>query len=295
MQYSTHLGRFEIILDLRLQPLAGTSAVVFITILLTTFLISSFPTKPDVVPSTNLSNSISSTQKHMPALKSLPTPIFTPTPLPPLWNVLPEIPLNDPIILTPPEKWQASEIETAQQMGKQIAQKLADTIHNNPALHDLTGNLTPAQAFGLVYGGPVEFRRTGESCTESRAERGLPHMPCEEGIWGETVSANLVLVFKEATPSKLATHPRWFVHELGHAFSYATGKQAERDVPQSLLTRNTFAGPLNLWQFSSSVEQGEVFADLFLAWVFDAWEPTGNGKLFMDMFAPVWLGIAILD
>ncbi len=295
MQYSTHLGRLEVVLDLRWQTLGGTVTAVFGMFLLMTSFTSVFFQKSNMDPAVPSSNPSLSTQKNMPLLKNLPTPTFTLTPLPPLWKVAPEPSLPDLVLLTPPEKWQPAEGEAVQEVTAKIAQKLADTIHHNPALLEITGTVTAAQAFWLVYGGPVEFHRTGQSCTESRTARGLPHMPCDQGIWGETVSANLVLVFKEATPSKLTTHPRWFVHELGHAFSYATEKQAERDVPHSLLSRNTFAGPLNAWQFSSSVEQGEVFADLFLAWVFDAWGQPANGKLFIDMFAPVWLGIAILD
>lgn len=295
MQYSAHLGRYEVVLDLRWRTIRGTVMAVFGIVLFISSLTSIFSQKSAMEPTLHTSTSILGAPKNMSRLKTLPPFAFTQTPAPTLGKLTPEISLADLILLTPPELWQPAESEAAREMVAQTAQKLADTLNNPPALLEQTGPVTLAQAFWLVYGEPVEFHRTGQSCTESRTARGLPHMPCSEGIWGETVNANLVLVFKDATPSKLTTHPRWFVHELGHAFSHATGKQAERDVPQSLLTRTAFAGPLNAWQFSSSLEPGEIFADLFLAWVFNAWGPSGNGELFMEMFAPGWLGIAILD
>lgn len=294
MYFSTHLGRLEIVFDLRWQTLGG----VFLSVIGIFVFMSVFsPSRNPILRE----RGILSASAGLPArpfsskLKISPTPLFPPSPPPPSEKVTTDASSTDLIRLTPPEKWQATEIQAVQEVAVSIGQKLADLINHDLMLHAQTGTVTPTRAFWLVFGGPVEFQRTGQSCSESRKARGIAHLPCGEAIWGETVSANLVLVYKEATPSKLVTHPRWFVHELGHAFSHTTGKQAERDVPESLLIRNTFAGPLNVWQYSSSVEQGEVFADLFLAWVFDTWGPTGNGKLFMDMFAPVWLGIAILD
>jgi hypothetical protein len=157
----------------------------------------------------------------------------------------------------------------------------------------LTGTVTPERAFWLVFGGPVEFRRTDLTCNESRTARNLERFPCEGVIWGETLDARLVLVFKEATPTVMNEYPRWTVHELGHAFSHAAGKQPEGEVPDHFLERQIFAGPLNDWQFSTASISSEVFADMFLAWVFDAWGDSSQGKDWMQRQLPPWIFLAI--
>ncbi len=123
-----------------------------------------------------------------------------------------------------------------------------------------------ADIFLAVYGGLVEFRRT-PACPEALVS-------CA-GLWGWTETPTLIWVLPELTPSLLAEHPRWGVHELGHAFSFALAERPEQ-LPDSLLDRSGFAGALNDWQYSSAVSGREIFADMFVAWVFAQWGTPGG-------------------
>lgn len=212
--------------------------------------------------------------------RRLPAPEPTPTPMPfsvpVVYTVQPER------LLTFTGTWHPGEVTSAQKAVTDVALSLAETFaaQGNPR--------PPTEAFLQVFGGPVEFRRVGETCTESRAARGIS-LVCGDSIWGETLSPNLVLVFAPTTPTQLITHPRWFVHELGHAFSQATGGAPEISVSPNWPRDKLFAGPLNVWQFSSSPTQNELFADLFLAWVYATWGPAPDGSAFMADNMPRWL------
>lgn len=111
-------------------------------------------------------------------------------------------------------------------------------------------------------------------------------------------------VFKNATIDYAYEHPRWVVHELGHAFENATeindgstSKKPGRDgLPKDLLIRKLndpsnrddphagFYGPFSRWQYSEQRERGEIFADMFVGWVYNTWAKRSDGYL-TDMAA----------
>jgi hypothetical protein len=130
--------------------------------------------------------------------------------------------------------------------------------------------LDPADAFRKVYGRPVTFMRKAK--------------PAGGQWWGETVSRERVNICRNAPHSSsnddaatIGTRPQFSVHELGHVFENviqeAIGKKRGReDLPGSLVSRpNGFFQPLR-WQQSPKVERGEIFADMFIGWVYDRWE-----------------------
>lgn len=237
------------------------------------------PALPETAPETGPPEA--SPVRHARSLLPMPEPLSTPTPA---------LPVTAPVVYTvQPEKlltltgtWHPGEVTSAHKAVTDVALRLAETFaaQGDPR--------PPTETFLQVYRGPVEFRRVGETCTESRAARGIT-LPCGDGIWGETLHPHLVLVFETTTPTQLITHPRWFVHELGHAFSQANGDAPEIAVSPNWSRDKLFAGPLNVWQFSSSPTQNELFADLFLAWVYATWGTDPDGAAFMAEKMPLWL------
>lgn len=281
-----HVGRLEIELDPR--PLKRLGGGVFLASLLALLLIFGWPLLK-VAPS--LIRTAPALPEATPELaatplrhaRSLPAPEPSPTPIPPpaisaplIYTVQPER------LLTLTGTWHPGAVTSADKAVTDVALRLAE------ALAAQGPPVSPTEAFLQVYGGPVEFRRIAETCAESRTARGI-NLPCGEGIWGETLSPNLVLVYAGTTPTQLLTHPRWFVHELGHAFSQAAGDAPEAAVPPSWTRATLFAGPLNAWQFSSSPTPNEIFADLFLAWVYATWGTEADASLFMLENMPPWL------
>lgn len=285
-----HVGRLEIELDP--QPLKRVGGALFFLSLLALALVFGWPflgqgglsmflaspALPEAVPETHAFEA--TPLRHA---RSLPTPEPSPTP-PPVISV------SAPVIYTvQPERlvtltgnWHPGEATSAEKAVTDVALRLAETLAAQAT------PLPPTDAFLRVFDGPVEFRRVAETCAASRAARGLT-LPCGDGIWGETLSRNLVLVFVPTTPTQLITHPRWFVHELGHTFSQAAGNAPENDVPLAWTREALFAGPLNVWQFSSSPTQNEIFADLFLAWVYATWGTDADGSALMTENMPTWL------
>ena len=72
------------------------------------------------------------------------------------------------------------------------------------------------------------------------------------------------------------TGKRWAVHELGHAFeSRVNGQTSWGYVRNSLTTdvsnRNGFAGTFSGWQQSEDYQNSEIFADMFIGWVYGRW------------------------
>lgn len=179
--------------------------------------------------------------------------------------------------------------------GTRLAQSINATHRN--------WNLTASQAFLLVYGGPVNFRKTGTACAS--------------GCWGETFLRDgrhhEIEVYTNADLA--AGDARWAVHELGHAFvNTGRGKPISTldhyqatvaGFPNKPLTPNNpdgkwgFAGPRWGWQRSDQGKTSEEFADMYLGWVYNQWEQNSRGdgwspqgKMradFMNSLMPTWL------
>jgi hypothetical protein len=86
--------------------------------------------------------------------------------------------------------------------------------------------------------------------------------------------------------------PRVVVHEIGHSFDWSNDG-FDYDVKDGLAVaglrnRNSgFAGPLNRWQFSDQITDVEIFADMFVGWVYGRWDPIDRSRgAYMDRMAP---------
>jgi hypothetical protein len=89
------------------------------------------------------------------------------------------------------------------------------------------------------------------------------------------------------------------VHELGHAFDWITGRQSNdmsADFTRDALLRpniTTSEGPRWDWQQSPNNSGNEIFADMFIAWTYNAWNndpanetTVGDAQGFMNGLVP---------
>jgi hypothetical protein len=192
---------------------------------------------------------------------------------------------------------------TIQESAMLTGTRLAETLN---AAHGW--NVTADQAFLLIYGGSVNFHKTGTACATQ--------------CWGETfLRAGNVHEIEVYTNANLAGgDARWGVHELGHAFVNSVAGRASPvrsleqfqalvpSFPNRPVTPNNpdgrwgFAGPRYGWQRSDQGRASEEFADMYLGWVYNQWEPgvnggwSGAGKMrasYMDFFMPMWVNAAV--
>jgi hypothetical protein len=172
---------------------------------------------------------------------------------------------------------------------------------------------------GLYPGIDVEFSsRHGQIVQRLIKEDG------SDAYWAETRSSNEIWIFDNADAREVSQR-RFVVHEVGHAFENALlgalgsklgqntlGKQEYRDLwyrsnehlPSSISEAERdpnrgFAGGHGDWQWSSregSDWRGEIFADMFVGWVYKQWAVTDLGQQraeFMDTYMPGWIVEAI--
>jgi hypothetical protein len=146
--------------------------------------------------------------------------------------------------------------------------------------------MSPKEAFLIIHKGPIEIIRVAE----------------ESGAWGESQSPSRIHIFAGTTPEEIAGSPRFIIHEVGHSFDSAIGATIGRKVgwnngklviyenrlgrlelTENLYdTRGGFYGVFGDWQFSEDVGgldlvnntdgRGEIFADMFVGWVYNKWE-----------------------
>jgi len=152
--------------------------------------------------------------------------------------------------------------------------------------------VTPQQAFYDVFGGPISVRRVTGTC----------------GCWAMHRDQNAnglyeIWVYSSTSTQEITSHPNLIVHEIGHAFYWAAGGYIEGS---SVGDRNGFYGPHYQWQFGQD-SQGdlgtEIFADMFLGWVYGKWEPgelpsglSINGQYksdYMDKYMPLMINKAV--
>ena len=187
--------------------------------------------------------------------------------------------------------WEERELSTVQQaaldIGQAIAREINKVTEQFRRLRELliaAGEevepiipIEPADAFLKVFGRLVTFLRKAEAAS------GLN--------WGEVRLRDLVWVFRNAphsvagdSPATVSNRPEFSVHELGHAFENvifdALGRKKGREsLPAKLLIRKRIDGindgffQLGRFQQSSQDKSnGEIFADMFIGWVYDRWE-----------------------
>ena len=99
------------------------------------------------------------------------------------------------------------------------------------------------------------------------------------------MARDLVFVFRNAphtvladAPAAVGNRPQFVVHELAHVFENVCvaaigAKKGRESIPTSLLSRPK--GFFQLPRFQQSPQnngRGEIFADMFIGWVYDRWE-----------------------
>jgi len=235
-----------------------------------------------------------------------PTQTHTATPCPP--TVMPT-PTVDPTLLVTfstagTANWTEAEKNTIRGAAIDVALALSREINRDPTNETwvrAVGDdwpISPTQAFLRVYGGAVDFQRHSDDCTTA-LRNSTPPMLSKDGEcggWAFTWSTRLIWVFSNAEPSDVTGHPRWIVHEMGHAFENGTTQTREngstykpgRDsLPADLLTRKDdygFYGGFSDWQYSKDdaddvTGPGEIFADMFIGWVYDKWQVNAAGEI----------------
>jgi len=136
------------------------------------------------------------------------------------------------------------------------------------------------------------------------------------GSYAQTQDRNMVWVFKDYKENYAVDHPGWIIHELGHAFQQALSPGAPWNSPTNngllgdLLKRSGgrddlyagFKGGFESWQYSRQTTPSEIYADMFLGWVYNEWAskkegvftPLGQRRAdFMDQIMVKAIGISL--
>lgn len=175
----------------------------------------------------------------------------------------------------PGETWASSEKITIEQQAQSTANALAESMNIQCRKNMYVGEgcfdlVTSQEAYYIVYGGAVTFKRVASSCN------------CA----AETRSKNEIWIFNSTSSNYINRNPGLITHELGHAFNNAINKQAQ-NVPWYLLRPFDVNGTINhgntqnyYWGYSGGFEVSqygvqsvlpgsEEFADMFLGWVYN--------------------------
>jgi RHS repeat-associated protein len=169
-------------------------------------------------------------------------------------------------------QWTEPEMAGFNQYATDVAQSYANVV--NAVLHAqcmATGNphnepcdsISPTDAFHNIHGGPVNVIRKSGSCGDILGE----------SCWGFAAAPNEIWIFSNATPNIISTHPQLIVHELGHGFAQAGHVRGfdwvYAGVPEN---RSGYYGPNYSWQLSTDMAASEIYADMFLGWVYGKWD-----------------------
>jgi len=180
----------------------------------------------------------------------------------------------------PNQIWEEIETSTVQQAALDIGTAIARDINRSRLAAGLSAEgeegpspelLEPADAFVKVFGRPVRFLRKASSMGPT-------------GFWGQAILRDLIWVHSNARHSSaddriaaVSNRPQFAVHELGHAFENmlldAVGqKKGRNSLPNSLANRTAGFFHLGRFQQSKDLGRGEIFADMFIGWVYDRWQ-----------------------
>jgi RHS repeat-associated protein len=160
--------------------------------------------------------------------------------------------------------------------------KIRSELKHDPEAGPAPDYVNPVQAFLDVFGGPVIFSRS--SLTKKYA--------------AECTGKNNITVYNlEGAPRYIVTNSKVIAHELGHAIIYALGSKTTSGIRGNLLRPDYgnqsngyhgFAGPKDIWQFGGLGKPGdppaiyEIFADMFVGWVYDQWTLDDPAKIGPD-------------
>jgi hypothetical protein len=163
-------------------------------------------------------------------------------------------------------------------------------------------NLTPEEAFLLVYGQAVTFQKVGIACADD------PQYPDQSGCGARTISSTEIRVYSDA--QIITNMHTWAVHELAHAFVNAYVAALGNNVSTPIATMleeigflgrfDGFAGSPRdkprLWQQSNWDSPGEEFADMGIGWAYGQWADDDLGPIradFMTKNMPRWIRMIV--
>ena len=121
------------------------------------------------------------------------------------------------------QDWTEEEKEAIRKAARDVAVALARAMNEARRRWARMGEeefvpVSPEEAWFLVYGGTVVFKRVTAECTTTPQ------------CWGKTENARLILVYSNTTASNIINSPNFIVHELGHAFENANGGSVRDEV-----------------------------------------------------------------
>jgi RHS repeat-associated protein len=166
--------------------------------------------------------------------------------------------------------WKDEEMAVLNAGAQDVAQAFARDINAENRLLWKSGDIedyepiTPTEAFYQVYGGPVKVVRKAGSCSDI-----IGDIFPDCGGWGYSHSKNEIWIFDNATTAVLVSHPRLIVHELGHSFDKISGMSS--NMPSGIVNRDGFYGEAFQWQLSDQDLYTEIYADVFVGWVYGKW------------------------
>jgi RHS repeat-associated protein len=159
---------------------------------------------------------------------------------------------------------------------------------------------TPVEAFSMVFR-KLDFRKTNQTCDEcnislmntnigyyknqGKSEEWIDNYIVENfddvenwNCWGQATSSKSINIYKEADFSSINAE-KWIIHEIGHVLDQIIDNQGEYAITNSprrseLNKRGLesgFAQGMGMQQ-SSSTTDNEIFADMFLGWMYHTWE-----------------------
>jgi hypothetical protein len=127
----------------------------------------------------------------------------------------------------------------------------------------------------------------------------------EYNAWGLGAWSNAIRIYRDAPLDRMSQEfdynymtdelkggrlGRFITHEMGHVFENAynnngagqVGRNMVSDNPQ-IVNRKGFAGRFLQWQWSHDITNYEIFADMFVGWVYKNWmEKPANEDLLPD-------------
>jgi RHS repeat-associated protein len=162
----------------------------------------------------------------------------------------------------------------------------------------LSAMVTSATAWKTVFGS-ILFTRSGEN----KRYGGYAAAPTKDGK-RNVIFYNLVNDNGAVTTDYIVKHPGLVTHELGHIFNQIMNWTPANGLPGALYRAGEndhidgnggyfgFAGGFQSWQYGSANSGSEVFADMFLGWIYGKWESTHIGsdrRTYMTANMSIWL------
>ena len=124
------------------------------------------------------------------------------------------------------------------------------------------------EAFGTSASDRLEFRRVASFTYDANQDGVL-----ETYTAGGVTRSRHLIVLANLSNWNFGTARNNVVHELGHAFNVAHGRHPQNFAGRYLGINAKLLRPFDTcqWQLRSADNASEMFADMFIAWTYNAW------------------------